>query len=113
MQKSRKVGCVVVDVHGFEIVLADDLNEPTVLDVYEDDVSLLVHDFDEARSVMSFRARRANFANEICLDPYVVIFRHDSIKRIAKIVSVTGAFLGQLPFDLDLAGSGFVALNAR
>jgi hypothetical protein len=40
-KQSNKVGCIVDDVQGFKIVFADDLQNPTLLDAYEDDVSAI------------------------------------------------------------------------
>ncbi len=110
---SSEIRCIVSDIQCLEIVFADDLQNPTVFDEYEDDVSTLVHDLDEARAVAGFCAWRIGFANEIRLVPYVVVFRQDAIQCIAKIENFPGSFLGRLPFDLNLAASCHFFLQRR
>ena len=110
---SNDVGCITVDVQGFKIVFADDLQNPTPLDAYEDDMSLLVHELDEARTVASWRASRTDFANVVGLDPDVLILGQDAVECITQIVCFSRAFFRRLPFDLNRAASGRFVCNAR
>ena len=82
LKPSYEVDCITDDVQGFKIVFANDLQNPTVLNAYEDDMSLLVHDLDEARAVAGFCAWRTGLANEIRFYPYV-----DQCSTVLRTVS--------------------------